>query len=304
MEQDNVLFIYGNVGTATNTAIHRYLNQRKIPQILISTGASKWNDLKNYPWTMSFYPSYDMEAHILARYILTEKPDAKIAVLYQNDDFGRDYLNGFRHGLGEKGVKQIIAEATYEVTDPTIDSQIVRLKSSGADAMFTITTPKFGAQAIRKIYELDWKPLHVIVSVSASIGGVLRQAGLEKARGLVTAVAYKTPYDPLWNDAPDMKEFLAFMEQAGLKERVTEGSTVIGYISAVLLHRLLQRAGDDLTRENIMKMALSIDEPSLPMLLPGVTVKTTPDNADAFRNLRLQKFNGESWVLQEELSSR
>lgn len=300
VESDNVLFMYGTVGTPTNTAVHKYLNSKKVPQIMISTGASKWNDPKNFPWTMAFYPSYDMEAHAFAEYILKHKPDGKIAILYQNDDFGRDYVAGFKEGLGDKAKSNIIAEATYEIADPTVDSQIVKLKATGADVMFTVTTPKFGAQAIRKIHELDWKPMHVIVSVSASIGGVLKPAGVEKARDLITAVAYKTPLDPLWADSADMKEFLAFMKEAGLGDRVTEGSTVIGYISAVQLHKMLERAGDNLTRENIMKIAGSLDEKTLPMLLPGVSISTTPDDLSAFQAVRMQQFDGKSWVLLGE----
>lgn len=304
VESEHVLFIYGNVGTPSNTAVHKYLNTRKVPQILISTGARKWNDLKNFPWTMAFYPSYDMESHIFARYIMAKNPNAKIGILYQNDDFGRDYLIGFRDGLGDKAKAMIVAEASYEIADATIDSQVVKLKASGADTLFTITTPKFGAQTIRKVYEVDWKPMHVIVSVSASIGGVLRHAGLDKSKDLITAIAYKTPHDPLWKDAPDMKQFIAFMEEAGLSERINEGSAVIGYISAIQLHRLLEKAGDDLTRENIMKLAENIDEPALPMLLPGVAVKTTPTDVNAFKSLRVQVFNGTSWVLEDELSGR
>ncbi|MGV2981408.1 ABC transporter substrate-binding protein [Camelimonas sp. ID_303_24] len=304
VESEHVLFIYGNVGTPSNTAIHKYLNGKKVPQVLISTGARKWNDLKNFPWTMAFYPSYDMEAHIFANHIMKTKPNAKIGILYQNDDFGRDYLAGFRDGLGDRLKDMVVAEASYEIADATVDSQIVKLKASGADTLFTITTPKFGAQTIRKVYELDWKPMHVIVSVSASIGGVLRHAGLDKSKGLITAIAYKTPHDPLWDKSPDMKEFIAFMEEVGLRERIIEGSAIIGYISAVQLHRMLERAGNNLTRENIMKMATSIDEPSLPMLLPGVAVKTTPDDVNAFRSLRLQTFNGESWALQDDLVGR
>nr|WP_188608685.1 ABC transporter substrate-binding protein [Chelatococcus reniformis] len=297
VEDEGVLAIYGTIGTPTNSAIHKYLNSKKVPQILISTGADKWNDPKNYPWTMALYPSYTMEGRIYGKYILQTKPNAKIAILSQNDDAGRDYVRGFKEGLGDKAKSMVVAETTYEVTDPTVDSQIIKLKASGADTMFNMSTPKFGAQAIKKVYELGWKPTTLLVSVASSIAGVLEPAGLEASQGVITAVSAKSVGDPLWNDDPVMKEFVSFMKEIGQEGKLTDAGAVTGYISAIMMHKLLEACGDDLTRENLMKKVASIDEPTLPMLLPGIGVKTTPTNFSAFHTLRLQRFEGKGYVL-------
>ncbi len=297
VEDDEVLAIVGTLGTPTNSAIHKYLNAKKVPHILIASGATKWNDPKNFPWTMALYPSYQLEGRVYGKYILNSKPAAKIAIISQNDDFGRDYVKGFKDALGDKAKDLIVAEATYEVTSPTIDSQIVALKASGADTLFTVASPKFGAQAIKKVYELGWKPLNMIVSVASSIGGVIEPIGAEKAQGLITISVAKTPLDPNWNDDPDMKAYFAFMNEAGLKDKIVDFSSVTGYFTAVMLHKLVERCGDDLSRENLMNQARSINEPALPLILPGITVKTTSDDFAPFHALRMQKFEGKSWVL-------
>lgn len=297
VESDEVLLIYGSIGTPTNTAVHKYLNSKKVPQVLISTGGSKWNDLKNYPWTMAFYPPYEMEARIYAKYILENKPDAKIAIISQNDDLGRDYLRGFRAGLGSKAKSMIVAEATYETTDSTVDSQIIKLKASGADLLFNVSTPKFGAQAIRRVHELGWKPLSILASVASSIDGTLKPAGLDASQGLITAQYSKAPSDPLWKDDQAMRDYFAFMKANGLEARATDNNAVGGYISAYLMHKVLEAAGNNLTRENIMSKVKSINEKTLPMLLPGIAVKTTNDDVRGFQGLQLLKFEGESWAL-------
>ncbi|MBN8963429.1 MAG: ABC transporter substrate-binding protein [Rhizobiales bacterium] len=297
VESDEVLLIYGSIGTPTNTAVHKYLNGKKVPQVLISSGGSKWNDLKNFPWTMAFYPPYEMEARIYAKYVLENKPDAKIAIFSQNDDLGRDYLKGFKAGLGNKAKSMIVAEATYDTTEPTVDSQIIKLKASGADLLFNVSTPKFGAQAIKRVHELGWKPLTILASVASSIDGTLKPAGLEASQGLITAQYSKAPSDPLWKDDQAMKDYFAFMKDNGLEARSTDNNAVGGYISAYLMHKVLEAAGDNLTRENIMSKVKSIDEKTLPMLLPGITAKTTDDDVSVFHGLHLLKFEGESWAL-------
>lgn len=297
VEQEEVFAIYGSLGTAPNSAIHKYVNGKKVPHIMLSTGAVKWNEPAAYPWTMAFYPLYDAEGAIHARHVLNTRPNGKIAILSQNDDSGRDYVRGFKEGLGDKAKAMIVSEATYEVSDPTVDSQILKLKASGADVLFNMSTPKFAAQAIRKVHEIDWKPLHMLVSVANSVGGVIKPAGFEKAQGIVTVAYSKVPLDPLWKDDPVMQEYVAFMKRNGLEGRTIESSAVLGYMSAHLMVKLLERCGDDLTRENLMKQVGSINEETLPMLLPGISVRTTPDNFSAFRTLRLQRFAGESWEL-------
>ncbi|MFC0283610.1 ABC transporter substrate-binding protein [Camelimonas abortus] len=305
VENENVLAMYGTVGTPTNTAVHRYLNQKKVPQILISTGASKWNDPKNFPWTTAFFPLYDVEGAIYGRYIVEHTPNAKIAILSQNDDAGRDYVRGFKEGLGERAKDMVVAEATYEVTDATVDSQMVKLKNSGADVFFLMATPKFGAQAIRKRHEMGWKSDIYVVSVAASIGSVLKPAGFDAAQGVITATAMKTPGDPRWSDSPDMKAYAAFMKDAGMEGMFSDSSAALGYLSATLLHRVLESCGDDLTRENLMRKVTSLNYDDLPMLLPGVNIRTTPENYSAFNTLMLQRFTGEGYELfGEPVSAR
>ncbi|GGC85281.1 ABC transporter substrate-binding protein [Chelatococcus reniformis] len=297
VEDDEVLAIFSSNGTATNTAIHKYLNSKKVPQILLNTGAAKWNDIKSYPWTMAFYPPYAMEGRALAKHALATKPDAKIAILSQNDDYGRDYVKGFKEGLGSKAQTQLVAEATYETADATVDSQMLKLKGAGADTFFLAATPKFAAQAIRRAHELGWKPLLLVGSGASSIGAVLEPAGLDASQGLVTAVVMKTPADPLWKDDPAMKDFIRFMEETGLESKISQYGAVVGYTTAMLMHKILERAGDNLTRANLMKMVTSIDEKTFPMMLPGISLKTTPEDANAYHALRLQRFEGKSWVV-------
>ena len=294
VEQEEILADIGSLGTPTNSSIQKYLNSKKIPHLLISTGASKWNDPKEFPWTTPFYPPYAQEAKIYAKYIAKELPNAKIGVIYQNDDFGKDYLKGFKEGLGEKA-GLIVKELSYEVTDPTIDSQIVNLKAAGADVLMTITTPKFGAQAIRKVADLGWKPTHFIVSVASSIGGVLEPAGLEASTGLMTALATKVVGDPAWDSDPGVQDYLAFMKQWYPEGNPIDGSNQIGYLSAQFTAIILKNCGDVLTRENLLKQATNLTKISLPLLLPGITVSVSPTNYSTFDTFKLAKFDGHTW---------
>ncbi|MDE2362832.1 MAG: ABC transporter substrate-binding protein [Hyphomicrobiales bacterium] len=294
VEQDEILADFGPLGTPTNSAIQKYMNQKKVPQFFVSSGADKWNDPKNFPWTMPLYPSYTMEGKIAAKYLLKEKPDGKIAILYQNDDSGKDYVKGFKEGLGDK-VKQIVIEKTYEVTDPTLDSQMVALKGSGADVFFAMSTPKFGAQAIKKAAELGWKPLYYVVSVSSSIKGALEPAGLQNAVGLITATGGKIASDPRWDNDPEMKEFVAFMKKWAPDQDPNDQSTGVGYMSAWLTAKVLKDCGDNLTRENLLKVLTSIKDLQLPTMLPGVTLTITPDNYVGFNKLQIVRFDGKTW---------
>jgi len=270
------------------------MNSKKVPQILISTGAAKWNDPKNFPWTTPFYPPYAQEAKIYGRYVVKELSTAKIGVIYQNDDFGKDYLRGFKEGLGERA-DLIVKELTYEVTDPTIDSQIVTLKSSGVDVVLTIATPKFGAQSIRKIADLGWKPTHFMVSVSSSIAGVLEPAGVEASTGLITALSSKVVGDPAWDSDQGVKDYLAFMKEWYPEGNPIDGSNQTGYSSAQFTAIILKNCGDELTRENVLKQATNITEVSLPLLLPGITLNVTPTDYSTFSTFRLAKFDGKTW---------
>ena len=294
VEQDEILADIGSLGTPTNSAIEKYLNSKKIPHILISTGASKWNNPKEFPWTTPFYPPYAQEAKIYAQYIVKELPNAKIGVIYQNDDFGKDYLKGFKEGLGDKA-NLIVKELSYEVTDPTIDSQIVNLKTAGADVLMTITTPKFGAQAIRKAADLAWKPTHFIVSVASSIGGVLQPAGLEASTGLITALATKVVGDPAWDSDPGVQDYLAFMKKWYPEGNPIDGSNQTGYLSAQFTAIILKNCGDELTRENVLKQATSLSKVSLPLLLPGIPVSVSPTNYSTYDTFKLAKFDGKTW---------
>jgi ABC-type branched-subunit amino acid transport system substrate-binding protein len=295
VEQDEVLAIIGSLGTAPNSAIQKYLTARKIPQLLVLSGASKWNDPKNFPWTTPFYPPYVQEARIYGAHIAKTMPNAKIGVIFQNDDFGKDYVKGFKEGLGAK-VSAIIKEASYEVSDPTIDSQIVGLKTAGVDTLFTVATPKFGAQTIRKVASLDWKPAHFIVSTAASISGVLEPAGLEASKDLVTAINIKVVGDPAWNNDPGVKEFLSFMKEWYPDGNPIDSQIQTGYTSAQMLEIILKNCGDDLTRANLVKQATTFKNVSLPLLLPGITVSITPDDYSTFNTFRLAKFDGKTWV--------
>jgi ABC-type branched-subunit amino acid transport system substrate-binding protein len=296
VEQEEVLAIMNPLGTPTNSATHKYLNQKKVPQLLISSGASKWNDPKNFPWTTPFYPPYIEEGIIYGKHIVQNFPNAKIAVLSQNDDSGRDYVKGFKLGLGAK-VSQIVKEVTYEVTDTTVDSQVIDMKSSGADTLFTMATPKFGAQVIRKVGDLAWKPNFYIVSVSSSQASVLEPAGLQNSTGLITAMALKLAGDPTWDNDAGMKEFLAFMKQWYPEGNPVDSSAALGYVSGQMIELILKNSGDNLTRENVMKQATNIRNQQFGLLLPGVTVNVTPDDFSTFSTFRTARFDGKRWAI-------
>ena len=303
VEQDQVLLLFNTLGTPPNSAIRGYLNDNKVPQLFVATGADKWNDPKHYPWTMGWLPSYRVEARIYARYILKNLPNAKIAVLYQNDDFGKDYLVGLREGLGDKADKMIVATKTYETTDPTVDSQIVALQGSGADVLLTAAIPKFAAQAIRKVYDIGWKPTHFLTNVSASVKAVLQPAGPEKGVGIISAGYLKEPTDPQWQDTPEYKEWLAWMKKYNTSGNVADGNNVSGYSVAQTMVAVLKASGDNLTRENVMKQAASIHDEKLPMLLPGITVSTSADDFAPIKQMQLEKFDGTTWQLFGEVIS-
>ena len=295
VEQDEVLALFQTLGTPSNSAIHKYVNAKKVPHLLLATGATKWGDPKNFPWTMGFNPSYAAEGAIYARYLLKTKPGAKIAVLYQNDDFGKDVLKGVEDGLGAANAKMIVARASYEVTDPTVDSQIITLQGSGADTFINITTPKFAAQAIRKAFDSGWKPLHIVNNVGASVGSVLVPAGLEKSVGLMTMQYYKDPNDPQWKDDPSMLEWRGFMGRYYREGDPKDASNLYGYITAQLMVQILKQCGNDLTRENVMKQAASLKSVKLPLLLPGMSVDTSPTDFFPIQQGQLAKFTGVLW---------
>ena len=269
VESDEVLLIFNSLGTPSNSAIHKYMNSKKVPQLFVATGATKWNDPKDFPWTMGWQPNYQSETQIYAKYLLKNKPDAKIAVLYQNDDYGKDYLKGLKDGLGAKAASMIIAEESFETTEPTIDSHIVKLKSTGADVFVDIATPKFAAQAIKKVAEIDWKPMHFLNNVSASVGSVIKPAGFQNAQDIISAAYLKDASDPQWNDDPGMKEFYAFLAKDFPEGDKLDQGTVVGYGVAQTLVHVLKQCGDNLTRENIMKQAASIKDFRTEVMLPG-----------------------------------
>ena len=296
VEQDEVLFTFNTLGTPTNSAIHRYMNQKKVPHLFLATGASKWNDAKNFPWTMGFNPNYQSEGKLYAQHILGSKPNARIAVLYQNDDYGKDYLHGFMDGLGAKGKDMVVKSVTYEVTDPTVDSQIVTLQSSGADTFFNITTPKFAAQAIRKVADIGWKPVHYLNQVSASVGSVLKPAGLDKSVGLVSMQYIKDPSDPKWANDKAMQDYMAFMKKYLPELDPMDGNNTYALAVAQLVTQMLRQCGDNLTRENVMKQAASIKDFQIPMALPGVLANTGPNDFAPFQTMQLVRFDGKTWV--------
>ena len=297
VESDEVLFIFNSLGTPPNSAIHKYMNAKKVPQLFVATGATKWNDPRNFPWTMGWQPSYQSEAQIYAKYLLKEKPDGKIAVLYQNDDYGKDYLKGLKDGLGAKAASMIIAEESFETTEPTVDDHIVKLKSSGADVFMDIATPKFAAQAIKKAGEIGWKPLHFLNNVSASVGAVIQPAGFENAQDIISAAYLKDPSDPQWANDAGMKDFLTFMSKDFPDGNKLDASTVVGYSVTQTLLQVLKQCGDDLTRENIMKQAASLKDFRVEMLLPGIKINTSATDFAPISSLQLMKFKGDKWVL-------
>jgi branched-chain amino acid transport system substrate-binding protein len=296
VEQDQVLLVFNPLGTPPNTAIQKYMNEQKVPQLFVATGATKWGNPKEYPWTMGWQPTYQTEGKIYAQYILKNIPNAKIGILYQNDDYGKDYLKGLKDGLGDAAKKAIIMEQSYEVTDPTVDSQIVNLKNSGANVFYNVTTPKFAAQAIKKASEIGWKPTHFLNNVSSSVGAVLKPAGLEASRGLITTLYLKDPTDPQWKNDKGYKDWLAFMQKYYPDGNTADGFNVYGYNTAQGLVHVLKQCGNDLSRANVMKQAASIKNLELPMLLPGIKVNTSPTDFYPIEQEQLAKFDGEIWV--------
>jgi ABC-type branched-subunit amino acid transport system substrate-binding protein len=296
VEQEEVLLLFNTLGTPPNTAIHKYMNQRKVPQLFVATGATLWGDPKNFPWTMGWQPNYQGEAKIYAAHILETRPNAKIGILMQNDDYGRDYLKGFLDGLGDKAKSMVVRQVTYEVTDPTVDSQMVQLKDSGADTFFNITTPKFAAQAIKKAAEIGWKPVHYLNSVSNAAGAVMTTAGAENGIGVISAFYLKDPTDPQWQNSPEYKEWLSWMQKYFPGGDLKDNLNVYGYTVAQTLVEVIKKAGDNLTRENIMRQAANLDL-TLPMLLPGVNIKTGPDDFFPIEREQLARWDGKTWVL-------
>jgi branched-chain amino acid transport system substrate-binding protein len=297
VESDEVLLTFQLVGTPSNAAVQKYLNQKKVPQLFAATGASKFTDPKNFPWTIGFNPNYQTEGRIYARYILTNYPNAKIGILYQNDDLGRDYIAGLKSGLGDKAAKMIIAETSYEVSDPTIDSQIVQLKTVGADLVFDASTPKFAAQAIKKIADLGWKPVHILDINATSVGAVMKPAGLENSNGVISVNYGKDPLDPSWKDDPGMKRYFAFMAKYYPEGDKDSSFNTYGYSTTQLLVEVLKRCGDELTRENVMKQATSLQGVQLDLALPGIVGSTSPTDYRVNKQLQMMKFNGERWEM-------
>jgi branched-chain amino acid transport system substrate-binding protein len=296
VEEEEVLFVFNTLGTPPNSAIHKYMNAKKVPQLFVATGATKWGDPKNFPWTMGWQPNYQSESKVFVAHLLETKPNAKVAILYQNDDYGKDYVKGFEDGLGDKAKTMIVSKLSYEVTDPTVDSQLLSIKASGADTFFNVTTPKFAAMVIKKNAEIGWKPLHYLNSVSASVGAVMVPAGPENGVGIFTANYLKDPTDPQFQKGKEWDDWLAWMKKYLPNGDLKDANNVYGYTAAQGLVQVLKQAGDNLTRENIMKQAASLDM-NLPMLLPGVNVKTGPDDFYPIEREQLAKFDGKTWVL-------
>jgi branched-chain amino acid transport system substrate-binding protein len=301
IEDEQVAFNFSSIGTPTNVAIRKYLSDLKVPNVFVASGGDFWGDYQHYPWTIGLLPSYRVEAQIYAKYILREKPDAKVALLYQNDDFGKDYLNGLKDAFGADFDKRVVAQQTYQVTDPTIDSQIVSLQASSADVLVAGTTAKFGAQAIRKTYDLGWKPLFFISYVSSSLGAVLQPAGVDKAVGLITAQYGKDAADPRWRDDAGMQQWRDFMTKYLPGMPQTDNNYVAGYQYAETLAQVLKQCGDDLSRENIMRQATNLHDLHEDVLLPGIAINTSPTNYHPVKQMELARFDGKSWVLFGEV---
>ena len=302
VESDEVLVVFNALGTPSNTAIQKYLNSKKVPQLFVATGATKWNDPTHFPWTIGWQPSYQSEARIYAKYLMKEKPDAKVAVLYQNDDFGKDYLKGLKDGFAGKA-SAIIAEESYEVSEPTIDNHIVKLKASGADVLISITTPKFAAQTIKKMAEIDWKALQIVANVSTSVGAVMKPAGFENGQGVLSAHYAKDAGDAQWKDDPGMKKFLAFLEKHYPDADRTNSQVIYGYGAAQTLTKVLEMCGNDLTRANIMKQAANLKDFTPDTLLPGIKMNTSATDFAPIEQLQMMRFKGEKWDLFGEVIS-
>ena len=303
VESDEVLAVYAPLGTPPNSAIQKYMNAKKVPQLFVATGATKWNDPKDFPWTIGWQPNYQSESRIYAKYILKEKPNAKIAILYQNDDYGKDYLKGFKDGLGAKAASMIVVEESYEVSQPTIDSNIVKMKSSNADVFFNITTPKFAAQAIKKMGEIGWKPTHLLNNVSASIGAVIKPAGYDNSQGIISSAYMKDAADPQWKTDAGMKGFDEFLAKYYPEANRIDGSVMYGYNSAQTMAQVLKQCGDNLTRENVMKQAASLKDFTTATMLPGIKIKTSATDFAPIEQVQLMRFKGETWELFGEVIS-
>jgi branched-chain amino acid transport system substrate-binding protein len=300
VEQDEVLFTAGTLGTPTNSAIWHYMNEKKVPQLFVFTGATKWDDPKGHPWTIGWQPNYQSEGRIYATYILKNKPGAKIGLLYQNDDFGKDYLKGVKDGLGDKA-SMVVVEASYETTDPTVDSQVVDMKAKGIDVFVNTAIPKFAAQAIRKAAEIEWKPLHVLSSIGNSVAATLKPAGLENAKDLVTDFYLKDPTDPQWKDDQGFKDWVAFMDKYYPEGDKTDAGNVSGPSNAATVIQVLKQCGDELTRDNVMKQAANLHDFTVPMLLPGIKLNTSPTDFAPMKQVQMAKFDGQRWGLFGEL---
>jgi branched-chain amino acid transport system substrate-binding protein len=302
VESDEVLLIFNPLGTPSNSAIQKYMNSKKVPQLFVATGATKWNDPKEFPWTMGWQPSYQSEARIYAKYLMKEKPDAKIAIFYQNDDFGKDYLKGLKDGLGAKA-SMLIAEESYETTEPTIDNHIVKLKATGANVLINIATPKFAAQAIKKVAEIDWKMLHIVTNVSSSIGAVIKPAGIENSQGILSATYGKDGTDPQWDNDPGMKKFYAFLEKYYPEANKQDANIVYGYGVAQTMVKVIEMCGDNLTRENVMKQAASLKDFTPDTSLPGIKLNTSATDFAPIEQLQMERLKGEKWELFGDIIS-
>jgi branched-chain amino acid transport system substrate-binding protein len=303
IESDEVFLIFNALGTPTQSAVQKYQNSKKVPQLFVATGASKWNDPKDFPWTMGFQPSYRVEARIFAKYILKNKPGAKVAVFYQNDDFGKDYVAGLKDIFGDKASSIIVAEESYETTEPSIDDHIVKLKGTGADVLVNITTPKFAAQTIKKMAELQWKPMHLMTDVSISIGAVMKPAGFEASEGILSAGYLKDASDPQWKDDAGMKKFMAFAAKYMPGANLADANLVYGYAAAQTMVQVLKQAGDDLTRENVMKQAASLKNFAPDTVIPGITVNTSATDFAPIEQLKMMQFKNGQWVLFGDIIS-
>src|SRR3979411_2805960 len=297
VESDEVLIVFNPLGTPPNSAIQKYMNQKKVPQLFVATGATKWNDPKEFPWTRGWQPNYQSETQIYAKYILKNKPDAKIAVLFQNDDYGKDYLKGLKDGLGAKAASMIVIEESFETAEPSVDNHIVKMKSTNADIFINISTPKFAAQAIKKMAEIQWKPQHFLNNVSASVGSVIKPAGYENSQDIISAAYLKDASDKQWDNDPGMKEFYAFLEKDFPEGDKLAGEPVVGYGVSQTLVQVLKQCGDNLTRENVMKQAANLKDFRTEVLLPGIMIKTGPADFAPISQLQLERFKGEKWDL-------
>ena len=297
VEEDNVFLDAGPLGTPTNSAIWHYMNQHKVPQLFVSTGATKWDDPKGHPWTIGWQPNYQSEGRIYASYILKEKPDGKIGVLYQDDDFGKDYLKGVTDGLGDKAASMIVVKASYETTDPTVDSQVIGMKAAGCDVFVNTAIPKFAAQSIKKAVEIEWKPLHILSSIGNSVAATLKPAGLEISKGIVSDFYLKDPTDPEWQNDAGYKWWVGFMDKYYPSGDKTDAGNVYGPSNAATVAQVLKQCGVELTRENVMKQAADLHDFQVPMLLPGITINTSPTDFAPVKQVQMGRFDGERWQL-------